>query len=442
MPAVVRQLPRGVFPLLLLVFLAVATPALGEADGARLPAAGAPLTLAEALARTLRQHPDLTAFSEEIRAREAETLQAGVRPNPVLSLEAENVFGSGEFAGTQGAETTLAVHQPLELGSKRSLRRHLAEAERGVAESDFQRVKADLLARTTDSFITVLAAQERLQLALEQAALAKQVLATAEERIAAGRGATTEAIRPRLQWRQQELARDRARRDLAAGRSLLAARMGEEAVDFEAVTGDLFHLPPLPEPVELERLLAGSPSIVRQIAESESRRRATRLEEARRIPDVEVGLGVRYLRESEDTALVLGLSVPLPLFDRNQGAIAAAHRRLTQARAVERSALLEAQAAVDAVWEEMNAVRAEAEVLRDEILPASRQGLEAATYGYRAGKFGILEVLDAQRTLMEAQEQHLEILTAFHRAAVEMERLLGQPLFSVDQPYLLRSEAP
>jgi cobalt-zinc-cadmium efflux system outer membrane protein len=76
----------------------------------------------------------------------------------------------------------------------------------------------------------------------------------------------------------------------------------------------------------------------------------------------------------------------------------------------------------------MSAAREEAEGLRDDIIPASRRALEAAEYGYRAGKFGVLDVLDAQRTWVEARERHLESLIAFHRAAAELERLLGSSL--------------
>lgn len=269
-----------------------------------------------------------------------------------------------------------------------------------------------------------------MRLAEELTALAQRVLDSVAERVAAGKAAETEAIRFRIRLREGELARDSALRDLAARRSALATLMGRTEADFDHVIGDLSGLFPLPEQTEIERLANESPRVARRAAESEVRRRAVTLERSRRIPDLDIGVGVRSLRESDDTALVLGLSIPLPLFDRNQGAVAAARIRQTQARAEERSALLQLKTALTTAWQEADTARAEAEALRDDIIPAARQALEAAEYGYSAGKFGVLDVLDAQRTWVEARERQLQALSAFHRGATELERLLGSSLAS------------
>lgn len=436
MSAVSRQAPGiGFGCLFLCVFLFLLVPAPGRAESPDLMLpSGAPLTLGEVHAQALQHHPDLSANAEEIRAREAEALQAGLRPNPVLSLESENLFGSGDFSGTDAAETTLSLSQPIELGNKRSLRRELAEAETALAGSDYIQTKADVLAKTTENFFTVLAAQERLRLADEMAAIAAQVLATVEERIASGKAPATERLRANIQRRELEVARDRARRQLSAARSALAASMGLDTDAFGPVAGDLSPLPALPGLAELESAFANSPSVSRWAAEAERHRRAVALARAERIPDLEVGLGVRHLRESDDTALVLGVSMPLAVFNRNQGGIAAAKSRQTQAHAQERSALLQARAALVGAWQVLAAACDEADALANEVLPDARKTLEAIEYGYRAGKFGILDMLDAQRTLIEMQGRHLDALAACHRAAVELNRLLGPGLPESGKP--------
>jgi outer membrane protein, heavy metal efflux system len=430
MPAVLRQAPGIVsWCLFMGVFLALFTPAPAQAKAPELmfPSV-APLTLPEAHAQALQYHPDLSAYAEEIRAREAEAVQAGLRPNPVLSLEAENVLGSGEFTGTDAAETTISLSQPIELGNKRIRRRELAEAEIAVAGSDFAQTRADVLAKTTESFITVLAAQERLKLADEMSALAGQILVTVEERIEAGKAPATERLRANIQRREQEVARDRAQRSLSAARSALAARMGLETAAFGPVSGALSPLPDLPLLRDLEAAIADSPSVSRWVSETERRRRALALKRAEKIPDVEVSLGARHLRENDDTALVLGVSIPLPVFNRNQGGIAAARSRHSQTRAQERGELLQAKAVLAATWQDFAAAREEAEALDNEIIPDARKTLEAVEYGYRAGKFAILDILDAQRTLIELQGRHLDALAAGHRAAAELNRLLGPDL--------------
>ncbi len=432
MPDRLRQGPGTILGTLLLsAFLLTAHPASGQPKlTGNAASAGAPLSLPEARARTLQHNPELAAWSEELRASDAEALQAGLRLNPVLSLEAENLAGSGEFSGTRAAETTVSLSQRLEFGGKRALRKALAESATVVAGRAYDLARADTLARTTERFIVVLAAQERLQLANELLEVAERSLATVEARIAAGKAPTTERIKARILVAELRSERGKTDHILAAVRRGLAAQMGQEAADFATVAGNLDHLPQLPSLEDLEQTLEQSPELAGRLAEVEHRRRAVELERSRRIPDLEAGIGARYLRESEDTALVLGLSVPLPLFDRNQGSIAAARMRLSQARFQERGALLEAKAALTRAWQEMSAAQGEAEALREEILPAAREALAAVEYGYQAGKFGILDVLDAQRTQVETRGRYLDALAAFHLAKTEMERLLDRELSS------------
>jgi cobalt-zinc-cadmium efflux system outer membrane protein len=384
-----------------------------------------PLELRQALAWTLLHHPGLDAYSKEVRAREAEMIQAGLRPNPFLSFEAENVFGSGMYSGTDAAELTVSLRQEIELGGKRSKRQGLAAAEVDVAHSEYLVAKADHLARTAASFAGLLAAQERQALADELTTLAERMLEDVRERIAAGKTAAAESGRARILLREMEIAKAKARREVAAARRTLAAGMGRETADFGTVAGDLAQLPHPPPLAELEGLIDESPQIAILMHEIKRRERAVALERARRLPDLEVGLGTRYDRESEDTALLFGLSMPLPLFNRNQGAVAAARSRLAGAEAKKQGAVVQVKAALAENWETMAAAHEEAEILREEVLPTARQALEDARYGYEAGKFGLLEVLDAQRTLVEARGSYLEALSTFHRTAAEMGRLLG-----------------
>ncbi len=419
-------MPRMIFVCVWALFVF----ALNPQAHAELPAAAdgvTPLTLDHALALALAHNPELNAAAEAINAREAEALQAGLRPNPVLDLEFENLAGSGEFSGTDAAETTLMLSQAIELGGKRKHRRLTAEAETGLARNRSEIARAELRAQTTRQFIAVLSAQERLQLAVELAALARRGLATVEERIEAGKAPDTEKLRARILVAELEIARTRETHTLAAERQGLAALLGDQLV-VGPVAGELTRLPHFPPLAELEPLLEQSPQLAQWQAQLQQRERTLGLEESRRMPDLEVGVGIRYFNDSEDNALVAGLSIPLPLFDRNQGAVAAARSRREQVRAEQRSATLQARAALAAAWQQMNAAFEEAEALRDLVLPAAEETFAAVEYGYRAGKFPLLDVLDAQRTLIETRQSHLAALASFHQAVTELERLLGRAL--------------
>ncbi len=422
-------MPRMIYACVLALLAVIAsTPAVAQ-DPPTAPEAS-PLTLDRAHALALEHNPELFAFSAEIQARAGETLQAGLRPNPNLELEVENIAGSGEFSGTDAAETTLMLSQAIELGGKRDHRRRAAAAATELARGEQAIARAEVRARTTQRFVAVLAAQERLRLAKELAALARQALATVEERIEAGKAPATEKIRSRILVAELVLAQNQTAHELVAARQRLAAQLGLDG-SVGAVSGDLGRLPHLPAVTELEEILARSPQAARWAAATAARDEQLALERAQAIPDLEVGVGARYFNDSEESALVVGVSIPLPVFDRNQGAVAAARSRLAKSRAESRQADLQARAALAGAWQEMSAAREEAEALRDDIVPAAEEAFAAAEYGYRAGKFSLLDVLDAQKTLIEARQSHLTALARFHQAVAALEGLLGLPFSSI-----------
>lgn len=391
------------------------------------------LNLEEALARTLRTSPDLAVAAGELSAAAADALHAGRLRNPELTVSLENVGGEGAYRGTDAAELTIELSQPIELGGKRRLRRETAELGRLLATHGQSLVRSEVLAATSQRFVAVLAAQEGLALATEQAALADKSLAAAEERIKAGKAPAIDRLRLQGEAGLARLALAQAERTLVTARQLLAAGWGEARPDFDHAAGDLDSLPAAPEPDEVGALLENSPVAV-------SRRLAVELlgkelEQARagRIPDPSLTVGWRQFEESNEDAWLLGLSLPLPLFNQGQYEVAAASSRLQVAKAREFSARNQARTTLRAAWQALVDARAEAEVLASHIVPAAAEGFAAAGFGYQAGKFGLLELLDAQRTLFDARQQLLAARKNCHLAAIELQRLQGTEALGVTQ---------
>jgi cobalt-zinc-cadmium efflux system outer membrane protein len=152
------------------------------------------------------------------------------------------------------------------------------------------------------------------------------------------------------------------------------------------------------------------------------------VEQSKRIPDVTVSGGVRYLHETEDHAFVVGFSLPLLLFDRNQGGIREARARLEQAEHERRATEVRVGTSLTEAYQHLVSAANEVKVLQQEVLPATHETFRAIQEGYRQGKFGFLEVLDAQRTLFETRRQFLETLTTYHEAVADIERLIGAGL--------------
>lgn len=388
------------------------------------------LTLDEVLTRALKQSPKLSAFSQEVKAREFEARQTGLRPNPELSVEVENVAGSGDFSGTDSAETTVRISQLFELGGKRARRHEVGRLEQELAGREYAIARTEVLSEATERFVAVLAAQKKLFLAGEQVELTRRVLQAVEDRISSGKTASIEKVRFQTLVAEACLRQDKARQGLIAARRTLATAWGSEEVDFVTVRGPFEKIHSVPNWSELTSRVVHSPELALRKSASRRAERTLALERANRIPDLTFSLGARNDQDTGDNALVAEVSMPLPIFDRNQGAVAAARARKAKAEDEAKSAQHLLRAGLAEGWQKLLAAHSEVAVLRGEILPATEKTFDAVAYGYQAGKFGFLEVLDAERTLFEAKSRYVDALTAYHQAVSELERLLGKKIFA------------
>lgn len=392
------------------------------------------LTLAEVLTRAAQQSPKLSVFSHELKAREFEARQAGLRPNPELSIALENAAGSGVFSGTDNAEITLRVSQLFELGGKRIRRQELGRIGQELAEQEYAIARSEVIAEASQRFIAVLAAQKRLLLATEQIELTQLVLQAVEDRIAAGKAAPLEKIRFQTLVAEARLRQSQVRQELTAARQILATSWSSDEPDFGAVQGQLERVQPAPSWADLATRLGQSPQLALRQTIFNGADRGLALERARRIPDLRLSLGARNDQNSGDNSLVAEVSMPLQIFNRNQHGIAAADARMAKAQDEARSAQLQLRAELAEGWRELQAAHGEVAALRDSIIPATQQAFDAVTYGYQSGKFGFLEVLDAERTLFAAKSRYVDALKTYHQALLELELLLGQKILPRQNP--------
>jgi cobalt-zinc-cadmium efflux system outer membrane protein len=382
----------------------------------------APLTLPAALALVDDGNPALAAARHEVSAQDGTVQQAGLLPNPSLSMERVDTRRDTR-------ETTLLLSQPLELGGKRAARVQAAQRGRDGAAALLLQRRAELRAETAAAWFAVLAAQEQLQLAQQAAALAQRAAAATGRRVVAGKVSPVEETRAQVAASTVKLDLIRAQSALATARARLAALWGNPAPRFERVAGELdglfAALPELPLLAEQRALLAQAPAM--QVAQVEVARRQAlaQVERSRRVPDVALTVGSKRSEELGRTQAVIGVSVPLPFFDRNQGALLETARRVDQARDEVAATVTRLELELVQVREEYASARAQAQALRDEILPGARSAYEAASTGFDYGKFGFLDVLDAQRTLLQAQSHYLTTLADAHRAQAVIIRILG-----------------
>ena len=307
----------------------------------------------------------------------------------------------------------------------------MAAFERDLAGWDYETVRLDVLTETAQAFTGVLAAQERLALADSLLAQAQQFYESVAARVEAGKVSALEERRAQVVLSTTWLAYERATWDLTTKRIRLAAAWGSSAPTFEQATGDLAAVEAVPPAQRLGAFVERNPDVARWRDEMALRRAGVALERARGIPDPVFTVGTRRIRELGETALAAGISIPLPLFDRNQGAVREAKYRLRQGEEAQKAAQVEARRMLAEAYGGLASAYTEVTTLRQDVLPAAQETFTATEEGYLEGKFDLLMVLDAQRTLFETTNQYIDALAAYHIARAEVERLIGTPLSDI-----------
>jgi cobalt-zinc-cadmium efflux system outer membrane protein len=395
-------------------------PEVGEPNGV--------ITLREALALALMHNPELKVFSWEVRASEARTLQASLSPNPEIEVEVEEVGGTGERRGFDGAETTIALGQLIELAGKPTKRKRLASLESRLAGWDYEAKRLNVLTEVAHAFVEVLAAQDRLKLAEELVQLSGQILDTVTKRVEAGKDSPVEKTKAQVALASARIEQKQSHQRLVSARKRLAGTWGSVSPVFERAGGQLDVTFSIPSETELTRLLAQNPDLARWAVEMERRQAALELEKANAITDPKISGGVQRFNETDDTVVVFGLSIPIPTSNRNQGRILEARHNLAKAQTQRRAAEANLHVALADAYEALSSALIEVTALKNEVLPGAQSALDATRQGYRQGKFDYLMVLDAQRTFFQARARYIESLAGYHMAKANVERLVGQEI--------------
>jgi cobalt-zinc-cadmium efflux system outer membrane protein len=392
-------------------------------------AAGAEeLTLASAVERTLARNPELRVYAPRRTAAQERAQVAALRPRLELQAETQDAFGTGRASGFDTAETTFALSHVIELGSKRALRFDAATARTAIVDAERAIAELDVLAEVTRRLIHVAADQEHLALTMRATALAEENVSAATARVAAARAPDVELRRARVTSARAAVEQEHAEHELLTSRRKLAAMWGDSEPLFERVSADLYTLPPAEGYEALATRLAENPDFARFASEERLRDAELRVAEAHARTDVTVRAGVRLLHDTNDEALVFGVTLPLQAAARARNEIAAARAEREQTAAEREAHRVRAEAQLFELFQELRHAITEADVLRTTVLPEMEAALEATRYAFERGRYSYLEWVDAQRELVEVQRALIEAAANAHLYRTEIERLTGEPL--------------
>lgn len=377
------------------------------------------LSLSDSLDLALKANPDIAVAIREREAIDGVKVQAATRPNPFVSTSIQDTRSATR-------QIYLQFNQEIELGNKRSARMEAADAFYSKADAELATKQAEIHANVVLAFYELLVAQERAVLAKSSVEVAESALDAASKRVKAGKSSPVEQTKSAVAAATAKIELVQAMTQLNNSHKRLSALWGDNAPSFERATGEVATIPEVSSLDNLQSLIDNAPSVKLAKLEINARDAMTKIERSRAIPNITISAGVVNNQEVGLNQALLGLSIPIPVFDRNQGNVQEAVSRKFKAEDELVAVKNRIQTNLATQYERLNAARQATLSLHSDILPNAKSAFDAANRGFSLGKFNFLDVLDAQRTLYQAKSQYINALLEAHQSIAEIERALGE----------------
>ncbi len=352
--------------------------------------------------------------------------QARALPNPDLSFEVED-FGGSLPADTPSPQT-LSIGQRVEWFGKRSARVEAARLEREVASFDLARRRRDVGHEVERRFAALLGAQERLAIAEENMATAREVRAAVTALVSAGEVSPIEETRTLGDEAFAGIDRDGAARDVADAARALSQLWGDATTPAPRAAGRLAPSAPLPDRAAALGGLALLPDLARWDAEAARLQSLQTFARREVLPDLTLRAGARSFAGTGLRTWVAGVSLPVPLLTTYSGARSEATARLEQARQERRAEEARLRTTCLTAQEALRHASSEVRILNESVLPNALLVYDALGEGYRRGKSRLLDLLEARRNLASVRQRVIDARTRLNLALADVRRLTPEEL--------------
>ncbi len=391
-----------------------------------------PISLHDAIRSTLNKNPSLQAYQFKYQALAGEKVTAALKPQWEISGAIENIAGTGEFSGVDASETTLSLSSVIELGNPREARSQLMTARQSALMSSERVIIANLLTEVTQQFILVLAAQERVKLQEKFYQIATENLQLIQGLIQAGRLSDAELLRAKASQAMVAIELNKSKTLLNSEKIRLGFYWGDTSPGFSHVNADLFQFLPSRPLNDWMMKLDKNPDI--DLLNQDLAVKTAEIKQLRADghTDLQWNAGIRQFQSTDDTAMVIGVSVPLGQKGRSSGAIntAIANQSLSEQ---ERDAVhLKAAAELGSIYAEYQTALNQVELLRQEVLPQLEQAMFKTTKAFSQGRYSYLEFNLAQKQLLETKNLLVDAATEAHLLHARLERLTANSYLKED----------
>ncbi|MEW5763933.1 MAG: TolC family protein [Acidobacteriota bacterium] len=396
-------------------------------SAAQAPSAGEStraVTLEECKEIALRHSPDLASASAALRAARGAARLARGLSNPTLEVGRDD-FGGQSPSIERAPLESIGLSQTVRLGGKRRAEAEAADSARAAAEEEYRRRRLDLLAEVEREFARWLGAQASERIAAENLDTARAVREAVLSLVEAGEASAIEAVKAQNEMDLAEIDLRGAERERTLARERLARVLGMDAAGLGSAAGELPERAEVPDEAAVLSAVEGLPDLGRW--REEARRLEATVDRARReaIPDPTFSFGVKRYTVTRERAYFASVSIPLPLLNRNRGGVIEASARLDQGRMEWRAEELRLRTSASAARSALRSSAAEVEALRDRILPNAERVYAAVHEGYRRGKFRLLDLLEARRSLAALRLRFVDARIRLSLAKTDLDRLTG-----------------
>ena len=382
------------------------------------PSLAETVSLNQAVAKALDAAPLLRAEEAAIAAARAGKVQADVRPNPSVTVEAENFVGTGPYSVLRRAEVTATYNQPIERGGKRAARVALAEREIGVASAFAEVTRLELAAAVQRTFLDILIAQQIEAIAKQQLSIEQGLQSEALRRVRGYKDPLFVETRAAARVARARIALAQSQARLRNARDVLASFWGGNGDDLDVV-GELV----LGGNQKIELAEADQALEEARVARASA---AVMVEQTRKTQDYTVNGGTRFIKGTNDIALVAGITIPLGRFDRNQGNIERARAERLRLELTAEANRLERLRRRASLGAEADRALSRAEAIKSEVYPRVAKTLAQVREGYNRGGFSFRDMQDAADAIIIAQDKWLTAMIEYRDLQTELDRLTGR----------------
>jgi cobalt-zinc-cadmium efflux system outer membrane protein len=383
------------------------------------------ITLDQAIVRVLQHNPQLKIDAYEARVIAARIKMAALKPADSVKIEMEDFAGTGDAQFFRGVQTTLSLARILELGNKSTYRSNVVKQESYVLRDIQDAERLDLLAETVRRFIQVVVNQEKVTLAEEAHTVTSNTKAIVERRISAAISPTAERHRIDIDLARLELALEHAEHELASSKVMLSSMWNDIEPDFSTASADIFKLEEVLSVDAYAQLLDRNPELIRFTTQQRLSDARSQLARIKQKPDIQISGGIRYLGSSDDVGFILSANIPFGTAKRAVPAMEKAeYLSMIDPLAFEQKKT-ELYVTLYDIYQELSHSKIAAELLQERIIPSAQKAVQDYEKLYSTGRYSLLELVDAQRTLLNSRSQLLESVANFHRFQIEIDRLTG-----------------